>query len=171
MSQTTTVEITTTSPFYSVFQRRSLPSDLPGMTSGFIDLLAAIAGGCTPASIIVQAAGTAAAQASGTLTISSGSGTVGGSINGVAITVTWGTSDTATAAALAAAINASTNALVKGIVTAKAASGVVTITSVDATKTANAITLAASGTGVTASGARLTGGAGSDVAGVSYSKL
>jgi phage tail sheath gpL-like len=101
--------------------------------------------------------------ASGTLTISSGSGTVGGSINGVSITVTWGTSDTATATALAAAINASTNALVQNLVTASAAAGVVTITAVQKGKQGNTMTLAASGTGVTASGARLTGGTGGDV--------
>jgi phage tail sheath gpL-like len=97
-------------------------------------------------------------QATGTLTISSGSGTVGGSINGVSVTVTWGTSDTATATALAAAINASSNALVNKHVTASAAAGVVTLTALVPGYSGNAVTLAASGTGVTASGARLTGG-------------
>jgi phage tail sheath gpL-like len=83
---------------------------------------------------------------------------VGGSINGVAVTVTWATSDTATATALAAAINASANALVS-LVTASSAAGVVTLTADHAGLPGNAYTLAASGTGVTASGARLTGGA------------
>lgn len=102
--------------------------------------------------------GQAAVKATGTLTMASSTGTVGGSINGVSITVTWATSDTASAAALAAAINASVNPLVAGIVTATSALGVVTLTAVEYGKTGNAITLTASGTNVTASGARLTGG-------------
>ena len=46
----------------------------------------------------------------------SGSGAVGMVINGVTITDTWATSDTASAALVAAAINASTNALVQYVV-------------------------------------------------------
>lgn len=100
----------------------------------------------------------AAVAATGTLTLSTASGTVGGVINGVTVTVTWGTSDTATAAAIAAAINASGNALVSNHVTATSALGVVTLTAKQPGHGGNAVTLAASGTGVTASGARLTGG-------------
>ncbi len=97
--------------------------------------------------------------ASGTVTLSSGSGTITATINGVAIAITWATDDTVSAALLAAAINASSNALVTGIVTATSALGVVTITSVLKNKTSNAITLTASGTGATASGSgRLTSG-------------
>lgn len=96
--------------------------------------------------------------ASGTVTIASGNGTITATINGVAIAVDWATSDTNTAALLAAAINASSDALVSGVVTATSALGVVTIAAVLKGKTGNAITLAASGTGATASGARLTGG-------------
>lgn len=96
--------------------------------------------------------------ATGTLTLSTASGTVGGVINGVTITVTYATSDANTASLIAAAINASTNPLVQGLVSASAASGVVTITSLVAGTAGNMTTLAASGTGVTASGARLTGG-------------
>lgn len=99
-------------------------------------------------------------KASGTITMATSSGTVGATINGVAITVTWATSDTNSAALLAAAINASSNALVSGYVTATSAAGVVTITATQKSAWGNAITLAASGTNVTASGARLTGGAG-----------
>lgn len=97
-------------------------------------------------------------QATGTLTLASGSGTVGVTINGVAVTVTWATSDTASATALAAAINASGNALVSKHVTATSAAGVVTLTAINPGYVGNAITIAASGTGATASGARLTGG-------------
>jgi len=109
-------------------------------------------------SVDAQQDGGDAVAASGTLTMASSSGTVGGSINGVAITVTWATSDTLSAAALATAINASANALVAGHVTATSALGVVTITARNKGVTGNAITLAASGTNVTASGARLAGG-------------
>lgn len=101
----------------------------------------------------------AAVSASGTVTISSGSGTVSITINGVAFSRTWATSDTATATAFVTDINASTNALVQNIVTASSAAGVVTITAIVAGVTGNCITLAAAGTGMTASGARLTSGA------------
>jgi len=98
-------------------------------------------------------------QASGTVTISSGSGTITITINGVVFSTTWATSDTATAAALVVLIAASTNALVAGVVTSSSSSGVVTVTSVEGGPPGNQITLAASGTGATASGARLTSGA------------
>lgn len=107
-----------------------------------------------------------AVQASGTLTLSSASGTVGGIINGVTITVTAAGGDTATAVLIAAAINASANALVSGFVTAASNGAVVTITAVNGGVGGNAQTLAATGTGVTASGARLTGG--SAASSVSY---
>lgn len=48
-----------------------------------------------------------------TLALSSGSGAVGGTINGVTVTDTWATSDTISAGLIAAAINASTDALVQ----------------------------------------------------------
>lgn len=103
---------------------------------------------------------TALANASGTVTLSSSSGTVGATINGVSVTVAYATSDTVTAGLLAAAINASSNALVKYLVAATSAAGVVTIYALQPGITGNCITLAASGTGATASGARLTGGTG-----------
>jgi phage tail sheath gpL-like len=102
--------------------------------------------------------GTNGAAASGTITMASSSGTVGAIINGVTVSVTWATSDTASSAALAAAINASVNALVAPFVTATSALGVTTITAKNKGSQGNAITLAATGTNVTASGARLTGG-------------
>lgn len=98
------------------------------------------------------------AFASGTVTIASGSGSITATINGVATAVTWGTSDTATATALAAAINASSDALVNKHVSATSALGVVTITAINGGYVGNAVTLAASGTGATASVARLAGG-------------
>lgn len=122
----------------------------------FLDGVLGGAKGLTTTTVVLgQGTGT---KASGTLTFSSASGTVGASINGVAITVTAAGGDTNTAALWAAAVNASVNPLVAGIVTASSALGVATVTAVVHGVTANAITLAASGTGVTASGARLTGG-------------
>lgn len=91
-------------------------------------------------------------------------GTVGATVNGVTNNVTAAVSDdVATAALIAAAINANSNALVSGLVTATSAAGltttgVVTITAVDPGKSGNAITTAAVGTGVTATGARLISG-------------
>lgn len=114
----------------------------------------------TAVTINAGTATTSLVPAAGTVTISSGSGTITATINGVAIAVTWGTSDTATAAALAAAINASTNALVQYLVAATSVAGVVTIRALQPGITGNTITLAASGTGATASGARLVGGVG-----------
>lgn len=94
----------------------------------------------------------------GTLTLSGASGAVGGVINGVTVTATYATSDANTASLIAAAINASANALVNEHVTASASGAVVTLTAKRAGAGGNAVTLVASGTGVTASGARLTGG-------------
>jgi phage tail sheath gpL-like len=99
-----------------------------------------------------------ATKASGTITLSSGTGTITATINGVAIAITWATSDTNSAALLATAINASVNVLVADIVTATSAAGVVTIESIRAGLCGNTITIAATGTGATASGVRLTSG-------------
>lgn len=121
----------------------------------FEDLVAGLGEGSHTGSIDIQRD---PAYGSGTLTIASGSGTVGGSIGGKSVTVTWATSDTATATALAAAINADTTA--NTYVTAAAVAGVVTITALVPGTIGNGITLSASGTGVTASGTRLASGTG-----------
>lgn len=118
--------------------------------------LTAYVGGLFRATAVVSVA-QGGAKASGTLTLATASGTVGGTINGVSITVTWATSDTLSAAALATAIRASVNPLIAGVVTATSNLGVVTITAVSYGAAGN-VTLVASGTNVTASGARLTGG-------------
>jgi phage tail sheath gpL-like len=97
--------------------------------------------------------------ATGTITLSSSSGVLTATINGVALaTASLSGTDTENAAAMAVVINASSNALVAGIVTATSALGVVTITGAVLGKTGNAVTTAGSGTGVTANQARLTGG-------------
>ena len=95
--------------------------------------------------------------ATGTYTISGGSGVLTATINGVACaTASQSGTDTACATALAAAINASTDALVSGMVTATSALGVVTVSAAVPGKLGNAITTTASGTGNTADQARLT---------------
>jgi len=122
------------------------------------DVVAGMAAGIYTGTVQASYSEKSGVKASGTVTISSGSGTITATINGVAIAITWATSDNNSASLLAAAINASVNALVSGIVTASASTNVVTITAVEKAVCGNAITLAASGTGATASGARLTGG-------------
>lgn len=64
--------------------------------------------------------------------VSSGSGAVGATINGVTVTDTWATSDTVAAGLIAAAINASTNALVQGFVVASNLRMTLTLSSVAA---------------------------------------
>jgi len=118
-------------------------------------------------SVDIQLGGTAGVAATGTLTLSSSSGTVGGTIGGTSVTVSYATSDSNTAGLLATAINA--NSTVSKWVTAAAAAGVVTLTARSKGYIGNNITLVASGTGCTASGAKLTGGTGDDVAVVTYS--
>ncbi len=98
-------------------------------------------------------------QASGTYTISSGSGTTTMVINGVSDNVTWASSDTATAAALAAKFQLSTNALIRGVVDVTSSAGVITVKAVKPGYEGNYITLTGTGTGVTVSVAVLAGGA------------
>jgi hypothetical protein len=98
--------------------------------------------------------------ATGTFTVATGSGTLTAIINGVSIAITAVGTDATDAAAMATAINASTNALVQHFVTASSALGVVTVTAVESAVglSGNAITTTATGTGFSAGQARLTGG-------------
>ncbi|HEU4525504.1 MAG TPA: hypothetical protein VFR62_10815 [Gemmatimonadales bacterium] len=100
------------------------------------------------------------AQATGTITIASGSGNYTATINGQATgNVAYNTSDDQTATDLAAAINALSQTAVVDHVKASAATNVVTITALQGGIQGNHITLAGTGTGTTVSGDRLTGGA------------
>lgn len=72
------------------------------------------------------------ASASVGLAMSGGAGAVGATINGVTVTATWATSDTNSCGLAAAAINASSNALVQGLVTANNLSTLLTLVSVAA---------------------------------------
>lgn len=107
--------------------------------------------------------------ASGTFTLSSVVATDAISINGVTFTAVAsgatgnqfnvGASDTETATNLAAAIVASATALVNEFVTATSAAAVVTVTAKNGGVQGNSITIASADATITASGARLTGGA------------
>ncbi len=93
-------------------------------------------------------------QASATVTIAAGgSGNYTVTINGVAAAsaINWNTDATTTAVDICTAIAASTNALVRGRVTATNTLGVITVTAVRGGITGNAISLAASGSAVTPS--------------------
>ena len=104
--------------------------------------------------------GTGIARSAATLTGGTNN-TVTTTVAGVAVAVVTTTqqSDVTAAAAIAAAINASTNPALAGVVRATSSGAVVTIRAIAANTGGNAITLAVTGTGVTASGATLSGGA------------
>lgn len=115
-----------------------------------------------------------AVRASGTITFSSFAADDVVTVNGVTFTAkvspagaqqfALGASDAIAAANLTAKINASALALVTGVVTAaNTSSGVTTLTAVQPGLTGNCITIAISARG-SVSGARLTGGAGAEVA-------
>lgn len=106
----------------------------------------------------VSATGTATRSGA---TLSGGADTsVTVTINGVGLTVntTTTTTDDDVAAAITSAINGSANALIDGVVEAVTAGSDSEINAVEAGTSGNTITLSVSGTGLTASGARLTGG-------------
>lgn len=103
-------------------------------------------------------------QATGTVTFTAGTGAVGATIGGTLVTVTWATSDYLSAVAFAAAVNANSTVnpwVVANVTSAVGASpAVTTLTAINGGTIGNKLTLALSGTGVTVSGATLTGGAG-----------
>lgn len=115
-----------------------------------------------PASGTVTLSGVGGTAASGTFTYSSSSGTTVATLNTVTFQQTTG-SDSARATALAAAINASTDPLILGLFTASPSSGVVTVTAVHKGVSGNSYALAVSGTGLTRSGATMSGGVDSAV--------
>lgn len=121
------------------------------------DFISGILIGAKGGAGLVVSLGQGGAQASGTVTFSGATGTTSVTINGVAVSQTTG-NDAARATAAAAAIAASSDPLVAGVVTASASLGVLTVRAVAYGAAGNSVTLAATGTGVTASGARLAGG-------------
>ena len=118
---------------------------------------------------VVEVAAGDAVRASGTFTFDTLAADDTIVINGVTLTAKespagesqfgLGADDDEAAENAAAKINAHSSALLSGLVTASAASGVVTVTVKQPGKMGNCVTLSATG-GATASGARATGGAG-----------
>lgn len=129
-----------------------------------------LAGGQEPGatgenSVFIQKGSTAAAPvaATGTITMATSSGTVGATIGGTLVTVTWATSDEHSQVLLASAINA--DSTVNKWVYATAAAKVCTLTALQPGVLGNNVTLVLSGTNVTVSGAKLTGGVGANQVG------
>lgn len=81
---------------------------------------------------MVYSGSTEPAFANSGLAISGGTGTIGVTVNGVAVTVTSGVSDTSSAGLIAAAVNASVDPLVLGFVTANNLTATATLVSVAA---------------------------------------
>lgn len=135
--------------------------------AAFFDALAA---GMEPGAVgetkVVASKGSTAAaavRAYGTITFSGATGTVGATVAGTAKTFAHGASDAADATTLAANINA--DATLNKLVEAAAVGAVVTITAIQPGVLGNQITLAASGTGVSAgnvSGGKMQSGVGGD---------
>ena len=101
-----------------------------------------------------------AVYASQTYTLSSASGTITATIDGTAVNTVTAGGDTASAALEAANINANTTVNKKVVATSSGA--VVTVTALIPGAIGNKITTTGSGTGHTAGGATLAGGAGAD---------
>lgn len=146
-----------------------------GGTIGGQLVTATAAGGDAPSCDLIAAAinanttsntycSAASRTATGTVTLATSSGTITVTVQApgkqaATVSVVWATSDTVTAAAIVAAINALPNCPV----VASSAAGVITLWSTlagsGATNTAgNSVTLAATGTNVTVSAALLAGG-------------
>lgn len=135
--------------------------DVIGRVASYIE---AVAGGVHGGRLSVV---TTTVQASGTITLSSLAAADTITINGRVYTASASPSgaqqflvtggDTLAAAAFAAKMNADTSTVVTDVVTATAAAGVITITSIVPGNVGNAMTIAISAHG-TASGGRLTGG-------------
>lgn len=132
-----------------------------------ISLIKGLASGAIQGTIDVSGSTTAPAAATGTLTLSGALATETAVIGGVTFTASASPSgeaefdisgdDTADAASLAAKIAA--HSTLGAVVTASAASGVVTITALQKGVIGNFITIVGD-TGITASGATLSGGTG-----------
>jgi phage tail sheath gpL-like len=178
-SQTTIIRINHVKPVSAM--QISKPSDNPRAECvALAALLERIAAGMETADVVVQAGGTLAAYATGTATLSSCVATDVLTINGVPFAVVAsgatgnqvnkGADDTATAANFAAKINASATAKIKNYVTASSAAAVVTVTAYVPGLLGNLITLAQTGNHITVSAAALAGGAGGDVASVTYKR-
>lgn len=120
-----------------------------------IDFISGCTTGAYRATTVEVATGLVAA--SGTVTLSSASGDISITVGGQEVEVTASGGDAATAAALVAEMSDAGSPLVDWV-TATSDGGVITITAKQPGFTGNAITLAVTGTGATASGTALSGG-------------
>ena len=140
-------------------------SDAKGSAQELINMLTRGISGAEPMSISASYGGV---QASGTLTFDTVIATDVITVNGVTLACVasgadatefnLGSDDEESAANAAAAVNASANAGLAGIVTASSAGDVVTITAVKAGLGGNAITIASADSTITAGAAKLAGG-------------
>lgn len=129
-------------------------------TLGNTILHSVVGKGASASAARLASGATVGTQASGTYTMASSSGTMAIVINGVSNSVTWGTGDTESAAALAAKVQLDTSALIRSVVDVTAALGVITVTAVRSGYQGNYITFTGSGTNATLTGSGyLTGGA------------
>lgn len=94
------------------------------------ELHASLAGAAGDADFVFQYDPVNVAHANAGLAISSGSGAVGATLNGVATTATWATSDTVSAGLVAYAIASSTTAKVKGMFLSNNLTATITLASV-----------------------------------------
>lgn len=126
----------------------------PSNTTTFDDIAQRLWVG-NPGVVYIDAAGNGEGvlAAQGEIDLTGSSGTVGATIGGTLVTVAWATSDSVTATALAVAINA--DAAANLLVSAAATGAIVLLTATSTGLFGNAITLVASGTSVTVSGATL----------------
>lgn len=150
------------------FERSTSVKD--SVMQSVIDMFGGLVGGCVKGSppSVLSSIESYAVQASGTFTFASVIATNSFVINGVTFTCVAsgatgnqfnvGGTDTLTAVAAAAAVNASVTALVSGYVTASSALGVVTITSSNYGIYGNQVTISSPSGTITASGARLASG-------------
>lgn len=131
-----------------------------------LSVIRGVRNGAYPATVTINTSTANSVRGAATLTLSGASGSVGGVINGTTVTATAAGGDTASAALVAAAINA--NATVNKLVSATSAGAVVTVTANVPGVQGSAISFAASGTGVSASGGgKLAGTAGAGADGTS----
>ena len=164
MADTTVIRITTTQTTAQLSEYLGAEAG-PRAANDLARLLEAVAGGVIPATIERNLT---SVKASGTATFTAVVATDALTVNGVAFTCVAsgatgnqfnkGASETASAAACVAKINAATDATIAGIVTAAAVGAVITITAVQPGISGNAFTLVETGGHITLSAANLASG-------------
>jgi phage tail sheath gpL-like len=168
MSQIANIQIIDESPSAASLSQKLNPGSRMPVANAVANHMMALASGSHAGSLQITVQNGDSAIAKATLTLSGVVASDTCSVNGVSFAAVAsgatgnqfnvGVSDTATAVNLAAAINASASAPVKGAVVASSSSTVVTVSAASAGLAGNGYAIAG-GTGITASGSYLTGGA------------